>query len=565
VWDPLKLEVRWFYRLSDLDDRTRDIEKLNKVNKEEIFESGHVAVMDACLLLGKLILRPSMEGEINESQEMVPCAKNICNRFYLHQEQDLLHLFDGESIMTRGLEYSQLLNQNEKLRVRTYKNLNLPLPKKNDDSLGKSKDQNMLNLPPHSLHVNYKGGRGKAFYCSCYVTYPWSMLTHRDLICPLEQRRNFPKWQLCVGDVVAVSCDASQGPIEKNRIAGRDEWYPYSQPWSHGQVVAIYRTDVSKSDLVDEKDLTSVFASEVQVRIRWFDRISEALSEARCTNEEKKIEKLQKMSIDSSCMTEQIVEGKNLTEIACESILGPIRIDDHHSNTPRKKGYVQSCEDDSPVCIFMVQNKRHLEVPWQCKDTLLRRGLEVCDLFTSNNQRCIYHDKILVVRKKRMEEMSLSQPTTNQSIATKKVSSSPAAEDQNSMKEDQSLPQKRRLFDDNSSSISTRIRRWMSQEIEGSLAGQQQDQLPPSHEQTASPANEIAITESSDEIPRVLCQKAPFHIDVSSRRIFYTEIEVKPPLDSYDDTFLSRISTTHQNEPWIVKMGDTGKCSTTTV
>ena len=99
----LKVEIRWFYRVADLDGRNRTVEKKNNKasSKDEvIFESGHVAVMDANLLLGKLILttchddgiatEDSRDNEVKEYKSsqtearIVPTAtaRNICQRDY---------------------------------------------------------------------------------------------------------------------------------------------------------------------------------------------------------------------------------------------------------------------------------------------------------------------------------------------------------------------------------------------------------------------------------------------------------------------------------------------------
>jgi hypothetical protein len=61
------------------------------------------------------------------------------------------------------------------------------------------------------------------------------------------------------------------------------------------------------------------------------------------------------------------------------------------------------------------------------------------------------------------------------------------------------------------------------------------------------------------EASRVFCRKAPFHVDVSSLKSFYDEIEIEPPIDSYHHTFRSKIVSLQPGRPWKVRMGDTGK------
>lgn len=538
--------------MSDLDSRNSEFEKGSKMSKGEIFESGHVAVLDASLLLGRLVIRRGDEENVVDSEASVPAAKNLCYRYYLHQEKDILHLFDSENMTTRGLECSQRLQQYGELKKLTYKYLDLPTPE--NEGSGNSKNQNMLNLPPHSMHVKYREGE-KTFYSSCFLTYPWSMLSHKSLICPIERRGDFPKWQLCVGDVIAVPCNSSKPPCGVDRVIGRDKWYPYSQPWSHAQVIAIYRNDVSRTDITNEPELSSVFASEVLVRVRWLNRISEAISE---TTEEAKVARLQKIADDPSRTAERLLEGKELTEISCDLILGPIRLDDLSSSSPRKKGYVPSCEDNSHVSLFMVQNRRVIEA--NNRETFLCRGLAACDL-TSKSQMISYRDNIIAVRKKRMEETREVVPNVattgskNKALASNSAKSSGTDVDDSGKK---NLPQKRRLFDDKSpaaTQTSPRKKKAMHESDVNESGKKSQVRFTPNVE--VRPVNDLAEADSSDEIPRVFCTTKPFHVDVSSMKSFYTEIEIKPPLDSYDHTILSKIKSTQQ--PWIVKMGDTGK------
>ena len=91
----------------------------------------------------------------------------------------------------------------------------------------------------------------------CYLTHQWSLLTHGDLICPSDRRGSFPRWQLCVGDVIAVPCESSQPPAGTDGIAGRNEWFPCSEPWSHAQAIAIYRNGVGNDELLshEKKDV----------------------------------------------------------------------------------------------------------------------------------------------------------------------------------------------------------------------------------------------------------------------------------------------------------------------
>eukprot|EP00804_Cyclotella_cryptica_P014250 CCRYP_005654-RA/>CCRYP_005654-RA protein AED:0.12 eAED:0.12 QI:84/1/1/1/0.8/0.66/6/2772/1335 len=555
-WGSLQVELRWFYRLSDLDARNRRHEQRScdkKWIKDEIFESCHVAVLDAGLLLGQVALKRTRERDmINEClEEIVPSSMHVCYRYYLHQEQDILHLFDRDNLMSRGLECSKQLQQRKELRTKTYSYLKLAIPR-DEGYQGNSKDQNILNVPPPSLFVKHSS---REFYSSCFLSYPWSMMTHRSL---LHRRGDFPKWQLCVGDLVAVPCEESEPPIGVDRIPGRDKWYPYCQPWSPAQVTAIYRVGAPQSD--SYQDLNPRFASEVQVRIRWFYRVSEAMS---ATKETKKRDQLKAISVDKNRTAEEIFEGKDLSEITCDTILGPVRIDDHHMNHPRKTFYATSYEDDSPVPKFMVQNRRvcNLMFPSMRKventvDTLVQRGLSACDVFNNLNQMTTYRDKVLMDRKKRAEDMERflsvianTDPIKNGKITDGACSFTAASETEVGCSAKKVLPQKRRLHFDKSPSDSLRSGRKKSLKSE---------ELREVHSCTPCDISEETVPDVDEtEVPRVFCRKAPFHVDVSSQKSFYDEIEIQPPFDSYHHTFRSKIKSSQSGGPWIVRMGDT--------
>jgi len=62
--------------------------------------------------------------------------------------------------------------------------------------------------------------------------------------------------------------------------------------------------------------------------------------------------------------------------------------------------------------------------------------------------------------------------------------------------------------------------------------------------------------ELEDEVEtlRVKCPRQPFHVDVSSQKSFYEEINIQPPIDSYDDRFST--NKTDDLEWWTVRLGD---------
>ena len=102
--------------------------------REGMFESGHVAVLDADWLLVKLILAyddddgtAAVDGddgkdESHQNRTDAPTiARYVCRCFYLHEEKNMLHLFDRgvDGMRTRGIEYAHIMKRDNELRKRT--------------------------------------------------------------------------------------------------------------------------------------------------------------------------------------------------------------------------------------------------------------------------------------------------------------------------------------------------------------------------------------------------------------------------------------------------------------
>ena len=229
----------------------------------------------------------------------------------------------------------------------------------------------------------------------------------------------------------------------------------------------------------------------------------------------------------------------------------------------------------------MVQNRRELEGSVANYESLLRRGLKVCDrdFSLSDYQKDTYLQSIVAVRKRRIEEMKCSHssagisevkerdlPSNTSTTESRKknkivhsieprktgtaTNSSKGSQEMDGS-EIKSLPKKRRLFDEkysvnrkspHQSHKKSRIDKEVV-EIDAQKNGTAHEDNPP----------------VDDVIPRVFCRKQPFHVDVSSMKSFYDEIEISPPLDSYDDIFLSKIKSSQRKRHLKVKMGDTGE------
>ena len=572
-WGAMKMEVRWFYRIRDLDDRTLRYEKKllkkqssNKKKKggrrndgeeEEFFETGHVEVLDASVLLGRLVLKHNHDvGKVKNdaTNYPVPTVVKCCHRYYLPKEQDVFDIFDWGNMLTRGLECSEM---NENVTMKALKCLSLTTSR--SDNTKEIGDDPLVVLPCHTETVKQK--ELILFYTSCTLAYPWSQMKHSNLLCHPEKRDEFPKWELCVGDVIAVHSESTP-PSGTDDIQGRDKWYPYRVPWSHAQVISIYRATVAKSDTL-HNERVSVGAESITVELRWFPRVSEAMKEG---HEKKAVLKmLEQISDDGDRMCEEILEGEQFTRIDCSSILGPVFIDDGNDQNcavspcvlPKNRRTVsERLRCDTRGVPALVTNRIYIDPA-----SRVHRGSQVPEHPKNKQKKAILLEAVLKVRDQRAKQLIHGQSKV--AIEGEIVESEPvqgfagdiAAEPGG---HEQSPHKKRELFSSGFNVIDE------CKKLRTSADGEPFHKAPRDAMTSESVVNRtlqenLAGEEEQLLSPelRVSCHIKPFHVDVSALKSFYEEICVIPPLDSYDDRFSAGKDDKQASEEWKVKLGDT--------
>ena len=567
-WGPLLMEVRWFYRHADLDDRNQRYEKQTN-GQSALFESDHVVVLDASLLLGRLILKQysTTKHNINENalKYPVPTVIGYCHQYYLHNEQDIIGLNDwGDHMLSRGMECSEIMKKMS-VRKAACEYLDIPLPQSNANDM---RNDNLVALPSPATNTKFRD-KAMVYYPYCNLAYPLPHLTHGNLLCPKGKRDSLPNWQLCVGDIVAVPCDESTPPSGVDVIPGRDKWYPYRVPWSHCEVTAIFIT-VDKNDSFGETK--SVAATSLSCQIRWFPRISEA--QIMCQDNPKLLKHLTELSNDTNRTSEEIIEGKQTSTIECASLLGPVFIDEG-SNEVRAPGIlIQNRRIVSNSAWVDDKGRPHLVRADIDVDPTLRihRGIDASTLFGKGRGK--QKDVILkAVLQGRMERSEHITKHSSQAI--------PEAEDNETKGplggtvagdiaaeptiDSQSSPhRKRELFvGDFIAKSEERSKRHRSSGNESSATkAPPQDMIEPEiRSSNESNLNEEEDEEQQTEITscetRASCRANPFHVDVSALKSFYEEVEILQPVDSYDDRFLTANKHNQSKGKWKVKIGDT--------
>ena len=562
-WGPLLMEVRWFYRHTDLDDRNQRYEK--QTNKQRVlFESDHVVVLDASLLLGRLILKQysTTKHNINEDalKYPVPTVTGYCHQYYLHNEQDVIGLNDwgSDHMLSRGMECSEIMKKMS-VRKAACEFLEIPLPQSNANDIG---GDHLAALPSPATNTKFKD-KAHVYYPYCNLSYPWPHLTHGNLLCPQGKRDSLPSWQLCVGDIIAVPCDESTPPSGVDVIHGRDKWYPYRVPWSHCEVTAIFRT-VDKNDLFGETK--SVAATSLSCQIRWFPRISEAL--VMCQDNPKRLKHFTELSNNTNRTSEEIIEGKQTSTIECASLLGPVYIDEGSNEAQAPGILIRNRRIVSNTAWVDDKGRPHLVRDDIDVDPTMRihRGINASTLFGKGRtkQKDVILKSVLQGRMERYEQITKhsSQPIPEAENNETKVLEGTVAGDiaaEPAIDSQSSPHRKRELFvGDFSAKNEERSKRHRSSANE-SATEKRQDMIEP--EINGSNLNEEEEedeqqTETSYET-RASCRANPFHVDVSALKSFYEEVEILQPVDSYDDRFLTTNKHKQSKEKWKVKIGDT--------
>mmetsp|Transcript_6077 Transcript_6077/g.12064 ORF Transcript_6077/g.12064 Transcript_6077/m.12064 type:complete len:1495 (+) Transcript_6077:252-4736(+) len=628
ILGPLKLEVRWFYRRSALDERNKryfeDCEKWKKARRKklrkevrldtahanddtngkdgnvEIFETVHVAVVDASALLGKMVVKLHQNDVVDTADwyYSVPIVVALCEKFYLHREKDILQLYyHVEQMITRGLECSEVLSNNARLRKATYKYLGMACPTRSDDDYAVKK-QSWAELPPPCISGTI-GDPNVAYYSSCTLSHPWSQIKHNDLLCPKEKRDEFPKWNLCVGDVVAIHCDDSPSVVGVDKLEGRDKWYPYEVKWSHAQIISIFRyvkdqdSAQTKCSPSHHEGSISLHMSRIYCHIRWFYRISDAI-ECSSTNQ-KRLERLKQIADDENRIAEEIFESGYVESDPKEltSLLGPVHIDGKANSDFRRLFH----DDDIPNARFMPVNRRICNMSHKGvtrRNHLLdhnertKRGVDMLVRLTPN-ERNRYLKAIMECRKERQKgltqkvfdnsarahvETKTLEKTLGQCIEARDPSnSSPQGKEYSAVSVGSAIKTKRLLRDRSqkenpqkkklrSSAAPTRSVRKNAETIESTVAAAHEEiienkecELTDSQRAHKSYTSQkrgrkakkehhnIECSEADDGVAatRVISCGAPFHVDVSSLKSFHSEIEVLPATDCYDESIHSLV------------------------
>jgi len=313
-----------------------------------------------------------------------------------------------------------------------------------------------------------------------------------------------------------------------------------------------------------------------------------------CQEKSQAFQELTRISNDSNRTCEEILEGDEITNIECDSLLGPVLVVDEGSNitelgslTHVKRTISKTiyCNEKGNPCKVKANTRRD-------PTHRVQRGLDASTLYnnkggsaTKQSKMSIMIDSVVKSRKERAQHIRTNMPRQDNMEVDEEtmlmdntvVAGDIAAESVDDG-EESSPHKKRELFSDapkrswsgnwaNCGHKRPRSDDNLDKSEEGVKAPQDRSEstntidapLEAQNELNKEEDNEEKDEPSEDSSPetRATCCVNPFHVDVSALKSFYEEIEMLPPVDSYDDTFTCATRNKEVKWKWKVKLGDT--------
>ena len=456
------VEVRYFYRGEDLKGHCSSHRDNSRVNGQQVLlESDHVEVVQASLLVGKLVLKsPLFNNDNNNSVSMkdgkseaatVPTVEldhNHC--FYLHQQNDVVQ-FDTvndtiEAFNLRGIKSSRVLKENEQVLEATCNYLNLTIPTGHND------DEDMtVKLPLPTLSLQNDGKT--------------SLNSERK---NEAQKKNSPPPSLTPAADAAVAATTNtttSSAAPKQRRSQRNKNLVAKQQ-SKQDETADTNYKMMVSDMIKESHTAQKERSSIKTPV------SKVKSEPQS---------MKRKQSQDDVVVEEEDDDMPLSAIGVESTSSAKSRRRKRAKTPAPKRAAAFASKPAPTT---ARRSKRLQTP-------AAHSAETSTLLNDSSS----------VTKQRRSKRAKTPVMKDEPKPTPKKSR-------------QSVSTKRKL------------------------------------------ASSLKEEASNDTIKlRVKCTKQPFYVDVSSQKSFYEEINILPPLDSYDDRFSMNRNET--SKLWTVRLGDT--------
>ena len=233
----IKIEIRRFYRLSEISDEAKEFLPMQlKGSCEEVFESNDVvSALDArCLLGTATVFLGNHKSSGNENPKDITSCR--CKYFYFQAFQRLQPLFWSSlypkgwhlGLKQRGYHQSKFIQKLHGLKELFLKKLDK----------GTLLDM-MLNSCEKEAKEGFCVRHGKSiqssiprrsFYTDVALNPQWSLF-HASQYFSLADSSQRKPWALHVGDIIAI-----KDPDNELELST----YPFTVPWFPGQILAIF-------------------------------------------------------------------------------------------------------------------------------------------------------------------------------------------------------------------------------------------------------------------------------------------------------------------------------------
>ncbi|KAL7433937.1 hypothetical protein ACHAXM_003855 [Skeletonema potamos] len=465
------VEIRYFYKKSDLDERNQryydssSSSKNNNMNHngeineeeedEEVLESDRVEVVHASFLLGRLVLKSinnnnsnnsynnllssttttKQENDNDENASVPTVTMTYNHRLYLHQEQDVLHFNPMEDItdalLLRGIQSSHIMRKDDKVKVATCNFLNIMT------------SDNNYNHDDNHPEKEGEGGVVEQDAVVVVVTLPPPTFT-------LQQ----PNVDMLSSSSSSLS--SSTKNITPNKRSSKPSLSSLPSPDKTNENTSIATTTTTTT--------TTHYYPSCQIQYPISPTIHPYESPPITWNTSIVSKRLLEIASDESRRTcEEILEG-NQEEVGYNflTLLGPIRIDNGMEKMKKSDDMVSSsslaasgaalrrktqfvtqnrrtinstiyCDESSqPKQIIMSPQKRGIITSSSVSnifiDGLIDRGIEASRLWVSrHSQRKVYREAVMRSRKERDDGRLVTMDdnhavsTTSASIPSQKI------------------------------------------------------------------------------------------------------------------------------------------------
>mmetsp|Transcript_16620 Transcript_16620/g.23590 ORF Transcript_16620/g.23590 Transcript_16620/m.23590 type:complete len:1299 (+) Transcript_16620:102-3998(+) len=518
-----KVEVRWLFRRSNISLDLNEINNDNSSEFEDIWETDCVEEIEMDRIMGLAEIfdenTANFRKERRHPNPTIPPVKHTFRGFYAIKDAIIVKVMQpAQNALGRALNESLILKKHRDLMKIVYNGLDL----ENTNDRGDSEIE-PLSHKSGSILLN-SNQSNEEYIVFAERPIPWKDYVHGDRICPTYARNPKWLWKVFVGDIVAVNITQSSKPYNYNKNC---IWFPYNIPWSPCQVLSIHRRTTHKGN----HDGTLI------ATVCWLYRVGDFT----CSKKPPE--------------SHQIFETDDTSEISVSSILGlvTLRKGKNHSrkysaDLLRRKEFplhtlpITELSLGTGIYLKASHSFQKKHVPFE---NIFERGIS--SILKGNHKKeylTWLDDEFRNIYGKKDDVLALEQITTSSKTNEKSKS--------------RKFERNRDIPGILTSPKFTGEKSTINKNAKNELGGDPLYTLP---SQNIREENPRIDQDNNDEPERFTTTCLPYHIDKSSRKAFYSSIDILPPFLSYDsqyhgEKYESTPPRSKSIRKWNVKLGD---------